>query len=239
MSNRRYETQFMHSFSRKPVRLGCKFQVSSGNGAGVVAVAPPTQPAGFGQPNPSNLLFGKGISSVLGYSTAPAAGNNMAQGNIQITLQDNYYAFLGWSWDVIETVTGSAVNVTTGLTLGKIYQIVTVGTTTTAGWQFLGVPAGITPAPGVAFVAATASVGTGTGTVKAVGNAGVPYGLELAGDPNLTINPVGQTQGFGGGPAGYLLLQCWKPTDSATTTAVLAQPADNTIFNLNLFLEGA
>jgi len=85
----------------------------------------------------------------------------------------------------IAPVTGAAVTAGSFVT-STLYVIHSVGSTTQAQWETAGVPAGVTAAVGVAFVAAGA--GAGTGTVKAVGTSGV-YAIELAGDPQTGVGP--------------------------------------------------
>lgn len=229
MANRRWK-QFFYSNHVRPVMLNCKFQVLSTNSAGVTGFSG-DQSGGFGSASATNTSFGGGIASVLGYSSAPAAGNNMLQGNFLINLADTYAGFFGLASTVISPVTGSAVNVTSGLSLGQVYQIVTLGTTTTAAWIALGVPVGIAPAVGLAFQAATASAGSGTGTVKAIASSQCNM-LEVAGDPNLSLTSTAQASvGFGQSPGGYILLSAFK-------AVALTQPTDGTIIELALLLNG-
>lgn len=226
MANRRFN-QFFYSMHKKPVVITSKFSITSTTSTGVTA--PTSLTAGsFGGTISGSTSLGGGIKQVLAYSSAPATGNNFLQGTFGVQLQDNYASYFGMNYSLSGVVTGSAVNVTTGLTLGQLYQIVTVGTTTTAAWQTLGVPAGITPVVGLAFSAATASVGTGTGTVKALASSNLTS-IEVASDPNYTLQPVGQASGFNGGSGGWIYFNCWK-------TATLTQPTDGTIVWLNLYL---
>lgn len=228
--NRRLN-QFFYSFQKKPVLLRTKFSVLSTNPAGVVAI--PSLSAGtFGGPSVSSAGYGRGIAQVYGFSSAPAAGNNVASGNLSVQLTDPYKDFLGYTWDISSVVTGGAISITAGLTAGVMYQIVTVGTSTVANWQAEGVPVGVTPQPGVVFIAATAAAGTGTGTVKALASSQVTT-LELGGDPALTLNPNPVQGGstFGLGAGGWLYFQLFK-------TAALQQPTDGAIVTLSLLLAG-
>lgn len=229
MANRRYTSQYHYSFHKKIVHLTCKFQVLATAGSGV-SVVTSTGPGTFGGANPALASFGEGIQQVLGYSSSPATGNNTIQGNLAIQLSDNYKSFMGMSATLAGPVTGSSVNLTTGLTLGQIYQIVTIGTSTTANWQTAGVPAGVTPVVGLAFQAATASAGTGTGTVKAIASSQVTS-IEVASDPNYTLAPVGQSNGFNGAAGGWIFMSYFK-------TTTLQQPTDGTNVWIRLFLGG-
>lgn len=76
---------------------------------------------------------------------------------------------------------------TTSLTAGHVYTITSVGNTTLANWQAVGLPQGFTPTVGQTFVAtATVSI-TGTGTV---GVPGVPVApvVTVVGTPNTLLN---------------------------------------------------
>lgn len=220
MANRRYN-QYMYSMHVKPVSITAKWTVLATNGAGVTGFAGQGA-GGFGAANSANTSFGGGIASVTGYSSSPASGNNMLQGNVLINFSDNYTGLYGMSYNIVSPVTGSAVLLTTGLSLGQVYQITTVGTSTAANWQAVGLPVGITPAVGVAFQASTASAGTGTGAVKATACSQLDT-IEFVGDPNFTLAPVTQSSvGFGGSPGGYVLLNMYK-------TVTLQQPTDGTI----------
>ena len=111
MANRRF-TQFVYNFHRKRVDLDCKFTVLSTAGTGNTAPGL-TNAGGFGQPSSTVTSYGGGIQQVLGYSSAPATGNNFLSGTFGVQLQDNYLGFLGATARVSSVVTGAAVNVTT------------------------------------------------------------------------------------------------------------------------------
>ncbi len=123
-------------------------------------------------------------------------------GYLQVQLSDNYERFYGFDWDISVPVTGGSLNVNDGsaLTIGVPYQIVTLGTTTTAQWVALGVPIGVDPAVGLVFMATLTGVGGGTGTVKALGVPGINE-IVLAGDPTYSLKNSGPG-------AGYLLFKC-------------------------------
>ncbi len=133
----------------------------------------------------------------------------------------------------VAPVTGGSINVSGSsvLTIGAPYQIVTVGTTTQAQWQAVGLPLGLVPAAGQVFLSKVTGSGTGTGTVKAVGTSGIQK-IEFCGDPNLTIAPFDPLSNVNGS---WLVLQCLAPTDSATTTVIPTAPATGTIIKLELY----
>ena len=116
--------------------------------------------------------------------TYQAAGNpNPAAGHIIVQFDDCFNRYFGGFSGFVAPVEGTAIS--SGLTLNAIYVIVLVGTTTLAQWQTAGLPIGITPAVGVAFVAAATSF-SGTGKVEASLNSHIGS-IELIGDPNQTI----------------------------------------------------
>lgn len=128
--------------------------------------------AAIGASGATSALKGSGILSLT----------RKAAGVYELKLEDNYYRFLDFQACLVAPVTGSAVTAGSFVS-GTLYVIQTVGST---DYSAVGLPAGVTAAPGVAFVASGA--GSGTGTVKAVGDSGV-YGIELVGDPQTMVAP--------------------------------------------------
>lgn len=131
--------------------------------------------AAIGSSGATSALKGSGVKTLT----------RKAAGVYELKLEDNYNRFLSFSAQFVAPVTGSAVSGGSFVS-GTLYVIQSVGTTTQAQWETAGVPAGVTAAVGVSFVAA--GVGAGTGTVKAVGTSGV-YAVSLAGDPQLAVGP--------------------------------------------------
>jgi hypothetical protein len=170
--------------------------------------------------------------------TLASTGNpNPAAGIIIVQFQDNFNRYYFGTPGFVSPVSGTPINVTTGLTQFAPYVIVSVGTTTLAAWQALGLPVGITPAVGVSFIAATASAGTGTGIVEAPGISGISS-VEVIGDPNLTLNSgVASVLGSGGGS--YIMLQCLAPTSSSVTTLIPTAPANGSVVGLSFFMSNS
>ncbi len=195
MANRRF-TQFFSTLHNKPVLLDCNFQVA------------PADSAGKGTTN----VKGGGVQNVFMHTSAPAVGSgnpNPAAGFIYVQLQDNYNKFFS-SWaEFLAPASGTPIVVTAAgahLTVGQVYQITKLGTTTAANWVTLGLPIGTTAALGVSFVAAATGAGTGTGEVQLPTGSGVDS-VEVVGTPNLMIASqsatiAGQTNGS------YLIFQC-------------------------------
>ena len=114
-------------------------------------------------------LSGPACSSVYMHTGAsPAVGNpNPASGYILVNLGSPFYGFNGATISLSGQLAASAGNVTSGVTGGNPYVISSVGTTSSSQWQHLGLPVGVIPAVGAAFIASSTTTATGTGAVKA------------------------------------------------------------------------
>jgi hypothetical protein len=200
-----------------PVLLDCNFVVDStnGNGLGIRSLKGPAVQAVY-----------------MNTSATPSANNpNPAAGTIVVQLQDNYNRSLSGFNAIVSPVSGSPLLVASaGLTVGIAYIIVLLGTTTTAAWHALGVPAGVTPAVGVSFIAAaTSALGTGAVEITAAAGSGI-CSIETVGDPNLSLSPDPKAnQGFGA----QIILQC---RDYA---GAIAAPADGTVISLDFYLNNS
>lgn len=140
-------------------------------------------------------LKGPAVSEVLMHSDHATPSMTIADGTILIKLQDNYNrVFNAVTGQIVSPTSGSDVKIdNSALTPGRAYVITTVGNSTTAQWQAVGLPQGITPAEGVAFIATAVGAGANTSTsrVQTTDTSGSnPIAiLELAGDPSLTCSP--------------------------------------------------
>jgi hypothetical protein len=209
--------QFVNTLHAKPVLLDCNFVVDSTNGNGLGI----------------RSLKGPGIQAVyMNTSATPAVGNpNPVAGTILVQLQDNYSRSYSGFNAIVSPVSGTPIVVTAAgahLVVGTAYIIVTLGTTTTTQWHTLGVPAGVTPAVGVSFIALVTGVGAGTGAVEVTAAAGSGIcSIETVGDPNLSIGPAPQAgQGYGAS----FIFQC------RDYTGAIAAPADGSVISLSFYL---
>jgi hypothetical protein len=172
MAARRFN-QFFNTLHQKPVLLDCNFVVDNSNAAGISG------------------LKGGGIQNVwMHTTTTPSSGSpNPAAGYAVIQFQDNYKRYFWGGCQMQSPNSGSSLLVASaGLTVGQPYVITILGTTSAAQWIALGVPRGITPAVGVAFVAAaTSATGTGAVQVPLATGSGI-LAVDLVGDSALTIN---------------------------------------------------
>lgn len=200
-------------------QIWCNFivDIANGNGFGLRSL----------KQDPSNS-----IAAVYMHTSATAAsGNpNPATGYIVVKFSKAFASYINGTSGFVAPSSGSNVNVTSGLTQYDVYIITSLGTTTAANWQALGLPANVAPAVDVAFVASTSSAGSGTGTVQLILATGSTVEhIEGVGDPNQTVIT---TDGNGG----YLICIILGATNSTTTTLVAKQPADNTVIGLTFNL---
>jgi len=214
MSNRR-DIQFTFNPHNKATILDCSFIVDAANGNG------------FGIRSLKNS--GRIKSVYMHTSSTPSANNPQpAAGVIVVTLQDNYNAYLGGYAGFVSPLSGSTI--TSGLTVGAAYVIVSLGSSTAAQWQTAGLPAQLTPAVGVSFIAAATSI-AGGGAVQASASAGSGIDhIEVLGDVNL-MNSNGNYNTAGRNGM-QLILLCYK-------NGVLTAPADNTVIGLNIYLNNS
>ena len=148
---------------------------------------------------------GQGVEAVYMHtSQTPDASNpNPANGYILAKLTEPFESFVS----VLSTVTppqsgASLLVASAGLSVGTVYVITVLGNTSQAQWEVLGVPAGVTAALGLAFVAIATSC-TGTGAVQVPATAGAAV---------VSIQPIGDPA-VGGG---YVLLACYAGAGSHT-----------------------
>lgn len=224
MSNRRF-TQFYQTLHKNVVQLDCSFTVDSTNANGITN------------------LKGAGIQAVyMKTSITPSAGNpNPANGMIIVQFQDNYNGLYVSNSGIQSPVTGANINISSAavLTIGNVYQITSVGTSTSANWQAAGLPLGILPAVGVPFVAKITGSGTGTGQVKAIGKSNITC-FEQIGDASKTLtSAAGALNIMGSSSSSYLIYQALAATNGTTTTLIPTAPVDQSIISMDFVLNNS
>jgi len=132
-----------------------------------------------------------------------------------------------------ETSTTTAV--TSGLTAGHIYVITSLGTTTQAEWESIGLPAGFTAAVGQAFVATD----TGTGGSH-TGKVGLPAAspivkMDIVGDPGKSIANSNASANSGAS----ILVSMLAATASGDTALIPTAPADGSIIRMTIKLDNS
>lgn len=197
-----------------PVLADCNFVVDSTNGNGL------------GVRNQK----GQAVANVFMHTTVtPGRGTNNqlnpnpAAGYILIQLADNYTRSYGGMTSIIAPVSGTPLTATTA---GNAQIIVSLGTATAAQWLAVGVPPGVTPAVGVAFIATASATIGGAATVEVPGSSLIDN-IQPVGNANLSLGPapLGPSPNVGG----WLLLQCL----AANT---LTAPADGTVISITSYL---
>lgn len=214
MSNT-YLNQFFYTKHAKPVLIDCNFVVDSTNGNGLGI----------------RSLKGPGVSNVFMNTSAPLSGSgnpNPAAGEIMVQLTDSYRRYYGGFSGFVSPLTGSSVTTTVA---NVINVIVSLGTATLAQWQTVGLPMGMTPAVGVAFVATSSALIGGSAAVqlRATAGAGIDH-IEVVGDPNTTLtNGIIRNPSIALAAGGYIYLACFKNT-------VLTAPTAGTVVGLSFYL---
>ncbi len=184
----------------KPMYSWLTFTVTPTNGLGVTSV----KSNGY-----ANYVF-------MHTSTTPTASNGITNPNppagfavIGLTNSFNYFLGLRGAIDAPATSTS-----TTSTTINVVYTITSVGTTTLAQWQAVGLPTWLTPTVGQTFVATASQAIGGSGTVGTAGITNIS-GISVVGDPNQTIaSPTISTSG-----GAYLVVQFSALTASGTISA--------------------
>lgn len=211
MANRNWLSNKLYQMEAYPVLVSCNFVVDKANvnGLGI------------------KFLKGGGVKNVyMATAATPAAGNpNPEDGIIMIELQDNYNRLLGGFASGVSPLDGSSQTATTA---GQLCVIVSLGTATLAQWQAAGLPVGVTPAVGVAFVpTATGTIG-GSAAVQGVSTSGV-FALEVCGNTNLSL--ARSNSPVNGGALVYM-----QALDAAGAKVA---PANDTVISVNLYLSNS
>lgn len=221
MANRNFASAGkIYSMHTMPVLIDCNFIVDSANGNGLGL----------------RSLKGPLVQNVYMHTSASAAAGspNPAAGTIVVQLQDNYNRSFTGGFSIVSPSSGSALKIdNSALTAHVAYIITTVGDATLAQWHALGVPAGVTPAVGVSFIASSVGAGANSSSSRVMIPASTGSGvaaIEVVGDPNGSIapNPTAN-QGYGA----QLILQC---RDYA---GALVAPVDGSVISLSFYLSNS
>lgn len=113
----------------------------------------------------------------------------------------------------------------------------TVFTTNQQDWAAVGLPAGVVPTVGGAFVATATGYSTGGGStglvqLPLVSGCGA---IEVVGDPNQAIAPIP----MGGSPnkGALIIVQFLAPTSSSVTTVIPTAPATNSVCGMSFYMD--
>lgn len=211
MANRNWLSNKLYQMEAYPVLVSCNFIVASSNANGLGITD----------------LKGAGVKNVyMNTSATPAAGNpNPQAGIIMIELEDNYNRLLGGFAGAVSPLDGSSQTATVA---GEIEVIVSLGTASLAQWQAAGLPVGVTPAVGVAFVAtATGTIG-GSAAVQGVSVSGA-VSLETVGNTNKSL--ARENSPVNGGGLVYL--------QALNSAGAKVAPANGTVVSVSLYLSNS
>lgn len=107
-----------------------------------------------------------------------------------------------------------------------------------ADWRGVGLPSGVEPAVGAAFIAKATGFGSSTGQVHASGVSGI-LTTEVIGNPNASIAPI--PVGGSANPGGWILVQFLAPTLTSTTIhnnpMIPTAPAAGSVVGLSFYVE--
>jgi len=219
MANRNFASGGkIYSMHVKPALLDCNFVVDSANGNGLGL----------------RSLKGPMIQNVYMHTSAtPAAGSpNPAPGTIVIQLMDKFNRSFGGFNAIVSPASGSALKIdNSALTQGSAYIITSLDPAIpNSQWVALGLPAGVLPAVGASFVAASVGAGSNSSSARVMATAAAGSAIcniETVGDPNLSLNPdPSANQGFGG----QIILQC------RNYSGAVAAPADGSVISIAMYL---
>lgn len=178
-------------------------------------------------PNGTNFVKGGGVSNVyMNTVGVPSATNpNPEPGIIMIELQDSYERLLGGFLQAASPLNGiNSLNTVAG----QLCVIVSLGTASAAQWAAAGVPAGVTPAVGLAFVPIQSAPIGGGAVVQGMGVSGVAT-VEACGNGNLSVNRLNSS--VNGGALVYM-----QALDSAGAKVA---PANNTVVVGSIYLSNS
>ena len=213
----------------KPMLIQCNFVVdhANGNGLGI-----------------RSLKSNGYIRNVfMNTSQTPGTNDNYtnpnpAAGYILVQMKQNFNYYLGGFQGFVSPSTGS-VKIDNGatLTVGNPYIISTLGNATAAQWTLVGVPAGVTPAVGVSFIAIATGGGSGNTSTSRVSTPTISgaTSMEVIGDPNASISNANIASNGGA----WILLQVLGATNSSTTTLIPTAPADNSVLGMTFIFDGS
>lgn len=183
-------------------------------------------------------------------STNAVVKRGAGQGIYQMQFDSNFGRCLGGFFDIIPGPSSAGVRDGSGnIILNRAYQIVALGSSgSTEGgmgtnWHTLGVPANITPKPGVVFVAtsgasnaSTAGIGSGSGVLQLLGNTNLSH-VEIMPGMNSQLAPTSGLYGTGV-PAENAGASLWIQT-RLSSSAVPVNATCGTTLRFGLFFRNS
>lgn len=156
-----------------------------------------------------------------------SANPNPPSGYAWIQFKQNYNIYLGGFSGFVSQLSGSNVNIDASdaaLTAGAAYVITSLGTSTLADWQAVGLPPGLVPTVGQSFIALVTGAGTGTGKVQipVASGSGISV-VDVIGDPNQSIS----NSSIAANGGAWVLVRFLAATSSGVTTLIATAPQNN------------
>lgn len=239
IANRNFANSRIYTGHVQPVLLDCNFIVDStnGNGLGIRSLKGPYI---------QNVFMHTSATPGLGNSNPATPGiaitnPNPAPGTIVVQFQDSYSRLYTGGHAIVSPL-GSSLKVDASdaaLTIGVAYVITVLGDATAADWLALGVPSGLTPAVGLAFIAK--ATGHGVASISRVAPTAAAgsaiFDIETVGDSNQALapaQPLSFPQGFGA----QIILQCRNASGGSAASAIAA-PADGSVITLSFLLSNS
>ena len=162
------------------------------------------------------------LSAATTSSLSAGSSSGPGTGIIAVQFRDNYNRYLGGFSGQIGYIQSPG----TSVVKGNAYEITGLGTATAAQWLAAGLPIGVKPAVGAAFVAAASQTIGGSASAAQPAWSGIDH-IEVIGDPNLTIAPSPQSSA---GPGGWIFMQCYAGGEPAA-------PFDNSVVGLTFYFD--
>lgn len=219
MANRNFMNKGnMYTMHAMPVLIDCNFEVQDADGDG------------------QTDLKGPLVSDVFMHVQASPSDNNPnpAAGTIVVQLQDNFSRVFSVRASIQSPSSGSDVKIdNSAMTAGVAYTITTLGNATAAKWLAIGVPAGVTPAVGVSFIAASngGAGNTLTSRVQASAAAGSAIAsVEMMPSVQADLAPNRLSQPDSGA---QIILQCYDYAGAK------AAPANGSRIFLEIYLSNS
>lgn len=165
-----------------------------------------------------------------------ATNPNPLSGFAVVQFKNNFNVYLNTLSGYISSTTGSIKIDNSAMTAGQVYVITTLGNATAAKWTAIGVPAGVTAAVGVSFVALT-NGGAGNTLTSRVSTPTVSgiSSIEVIGTPSTMI----ANSNIASNGGAYLFLQFLAPTGSGTISAPVFTGSALATHNHNFTVIGA
>lgn len=223
MAGRSWASSRIFNGHIQPVHIDCNFVVDStnGNGLGIRNLKGAYVQNVFMH---TSATPGVGNSNNLTPAT-PITNPNPASGLIVVQFMDAFYGSYAGGNSIVSPLGSSSG----AITAGNAYILTSLGTATSAQLHAAGIPKGVTPAIGVAFIAASSETLPGSATAAST-TASTVANINIVGDSNIGLAPYPiAVQGYGG----QIILECRNYSDA------VAAPVDGTVIALSFLLSNS